>query len=352
MTSSPASFAMTDAPDTPLTPRRERLLFRVVEEHIASGAPVGSKALAAEGEFGVSPSMIRYELAWLERAGLLDHPHTSAGRVPTDSGYRLYAERLVVDRAPGQAFPLVLEASQEVDSALQATAEALSQVTNLLSLASAPPVSATVIRHVELLLLQPQIVMAVVITASGNVSKRHFAFDQPVDFKLVESAKAYLNETVTGTALGSHALRRRLTAPDLSTREREFLTAIGPVFSDVMEEHEAVFVGGASRLMSELRAQEVTELGLLASALEERATRLALLRDALSADRVLIRLGDDHGDPRIRPLAMVSAGYGVGARNLGVVSLIGPVRMDYAVAISSVRSAAATLSEFVAAVYA
>ena len=209
---------MTDAPDTPLTPRRERLLFRVVEEHIASGSPVGSKALAAEGEFGVSPSMIRYELAWLERAGLLDHPHTSAGRVPTDSGYRLYAERLVVDRAPGRAFPLVLEASQEVDSALQATAEALSQVTNLLSLASAPPVSATVIRHVELLLLQPQIVMAVVITASGNVSKRHFAFDQPVDFKLVESAKAYLNETVTGH--GASAATRCAagsTAPDLST---------------------------------------------------------------------------------------------------------------------------------------
>jgi heat-inducible transcriptional repressor len=343
---------MTDAPDTPLTTRRERLLFRVVEEHIASGTPIGSKALAAEGEFGVSPSMIRYELAWLERAGLLGHPHTSAGRVPTDSGYRLYAERLVVERGPAQAFPLVLEASQEVDTALQSTAEALSQVTNLLSLASAPPVSATVIRHIELLLLQPQIVMAVVITASGNVSKRHFAFDQSVDIKLVESAKSYLNETVTGTAIGSHALRRRLVSPDLSLREREFLTAIGPVFSDVMEEHEAVFVGGASRLMSELRAQEVAELGSLASALEERATRLALLRDALSADRVLIRLGDDHGDPRIRPLAMVSAGYGVGARNLGVVSLIGPVRMDYAVAISSVRSAAAVLSDFVAEVYA
>lgn len=346
---------MTDLPDPtePLTPRRERLLVRVVEEHIASGAPVGSKALAAEGEFGVSPSMIRYELAWLERAGLLDHPHTSAGRVPTESGYRYYAERLVGERpqAARQGLALSLDASQEVDTALQVTAEALSQVTNLLSLASAPPVSATVIRHVEVLLLQPQIVMAVVITASGNVSKRHFAFDRPVDPKLVESARAYLNETVTGTAIGSHALRRRLEAPDLSQRERDFLAAIGPSFSDVMEEHETVFVGGASRLMSELRAQEVEELGLLASALEERATRLSLLRDALSADRVLIRVGTDHGDPRMRALAMVSAGYGVGARNLGAISLIGPVRMDYAMAISSVRTAAAALSEFVASVY-
>jgi heat-inducible transcriptional repressor len=343
---------MTDEPDTTLTPRRERLLVRVVEEHIASGIPVGSKALAAEGEFGVSPSMIRYELAWLEKAGLLGHPHTSAGRVPTETGYRYYAERLVVGRPHGVPTPIELPASREVESALQATTEALSQVTNLLSLASAPPVSATVIRHVELLLLQPQIVMAVVITASGNVSKRTFAFDQPVDPKLVESAKSYLNETVTGTAIGSHALRRRLEEPGLSAREREFLAAIGPVFSDVMEEHEAVFVGGASRLMSELRAQEVAELGLLASALEERATRLSLLRDALSADRVLVRVGSDLGDPRIAPLATVSAGYGAGARNLGVVSLIGPVRMDYAVAISSVRSAAHALSEFVAAVYA
>ena len=343
---------MNDDPDTVLTPRRERLLVRVVEEHIASGIPVGSKALAAEGGFGVSSSMIRHELAWLEKAGLLDHPHTSAGRIPTETGYRYYAERLIVGRSNASTLPIELPPSTEVESALQATAEALSQVTNLLALASAPPVSATVIRHVELLLLQPQIVMAVVITASGNVSKRTFAFDQAVDPKLVESAKSYLNETVAGTAIGSHALRRRLEEPGLSAREREFLAAIGPVFSDVMEEHEAVFVGGASRLMSELRAQEVQELGLLASALEERATRLALLRDALSADRVLVRVGTELGDPRIRPLATVSAGYGVGARNLGVVSLIGPVRMDYAVAISSVRSAAHALSEFVAAVYA
>ena len=168
----------------------------------------------------------------------------------------------------------------------------------------------------------------------------------------MESAKAYLNETVTGTAIGSHALRRRLGAPDLSPREREFLTAISPVFSDVMEEHEAVFVGGASRLMSELRAQEVEELGLLASALEERATRLSLLRDALSADRVLVRIGDDHGDPRIRPLAMVSAGYGVGRAQPGrrVAGRAGAdgLRDRHLL----VRSAAAALSEFVAAVYA
>ncbi len=342
---------MPEPTDTDLTTRRERLLVRVIEEHIETGSPVGSKSLADAGDFEVSPSMIRYELAWLERMGLLGHPHTSAGRVPTDAGYRRYAEHLLASRAPGRPLPLDLGGSQEVDAALQTTAEALSQVTNLLALASAPSVTATQIRHVEVLVLQPQVVMVVVITASGTVSKRIFAFEEPVDSKLAESAREYLNETVTGIAIGTHALRRRLEAPDLSVREQAFLLAIAPAFSDVMEEHERVFVGGASRLMSALRAREVHDLGLLAAALEERATMLALLRDALAADRVLVRIGDEHDDPRIRPLSLVAAGYGAGARNLGVICLVGPVRMDYAAAIASVRGAAAALSEFVGAIY-
>jgi len=117
------------------------------------------------------------------------------------------------------------------------------------------------------------------------------------------------------------------------------------------ESADRVFVGGASRLISELRSRDVRELNVLAAALEERATMLSILRDVLGADRVLVRIGDDHDDPRVRPLATVAAGYGVGARNLGAVSLVGPIRMDYASAIATVRHAAAALSDFVADLY-
>ena len=344
---------MPTTPPEELTDRRRQILRRVIEEHIRSGQPVGSRTLAESGGLPFSPSTLRYELAWLERVGLLDHPHTSAGRVPTERGYRLYADELVAQRAPAEPLPIDLStARQELDAALRATTEALSQVTNLLALVSAPPLSTTVIRHVEVLVLQPQIVMVVIITASGGVAKQLFMFPEPVDPGLAEWARAYLNETVTGTAVGTRALRRRFEDPGLSASERRFLSEIEPLFSNLVDsDADRLYIGGASRLISELGNRDVQELGRLAAMLEERRAMLALLQEALGSRGVLVRIGADHPDPVFRPLSVVAAGYGLGGRTLGAVSLVGPTRMDYERAIRSVRGAAAALSEFVEEVY-
>ncbi len=337
-----------------LTPRRRAILRAVVEEHIATGHPVASKALAESGTFNASPSTLRYELAWLERIGLLDHPHTSAGRVPTESGYRLYALELIAERLPAAtAIDVDLaHPRREIDDALRVTTETLSQLTNLLAVATAPSLTMTVIRHVEVLQLQPQLVMVVVITQTGTVVKRTFEFPGPVDPGLTEWARAYLNETVTGKAIGTAALRRALGAPDLGSRERAFLEHLVPVFSDVLHEgEERVVVGGASRLISLLRSRDVAELAELAARLERRAAMLELMQDGGRGDGVLVRLGSDHPDPVLQPLAVVAAGYGTPRRTLGTVSLVGPTRMDYGTAISAVRGAAAVLSEFVEELY-
>jgi heat-inducible transcriptional repressor len=341
----------TDAED--ITPRRRRILRRVIEEHIATGQPVGSRTLAATGAFAFAPSTLRSELAWLEGAGLLDHPHTSAGRVPTEDGYRLYAEELIAERAPARPLPVDLSmAHQELETALRVTTEALSQVTNLLALVSAPPLSTTVIRHVEVLVLQPQIVMVVVITGTGGVAKRLFVFDEPVDAGLADWARQYLNETVTGRAIGTYALRRCFDQADLGPRERAFLARVEPVFGELLDaDADRLFIGGASRLMTELGAQDVAEIGRIAALLEQRRAMLSLIRDTVGTGRVLVRMGDEHGEPALRPLALVTSGYGLPARPLGVVSLLGPTRMDYTLAISSVRAAAAALSDFVEEVY-
>src|SRR5438876_10809476 len=142
-----------------LTSRQQEILRRLVEEYVASGQPVGSKTLADRIGLTASPSTVRAELAELESLGLLTHPHTSAGRVPTENGYRYYAAELLnrLDPQP-QVFPLDLHTQRtEVEAALQATTEMLSQVTRLLALVSAPPLEATHVRHVEVLLLQPQL---------------------------------------------------------------------------------------------------------------------------------------------------------------------------------------------------
>ena len=155
-----------------LTDRQQEVLRRVVEEYVRTGQPVGSKHLVETAGLRVSPSTVRTELAELEARGLLTHPHTSAGRVPTDRGYRLYVDRLLERLGRPLTFPLDLSATGEVDATLQATTEALSELTRLLALVSAPPLDAATVRHVEVLLLQPHIAMAVVITSTGGVSKR------------------------------------------------------------------------------------------------------------------------------------------------------------------------------------
>src|SRR5919106_912033 len=219
-----------------LTARQREILTRVVEEYVASGQPVGSRTLVESTGIVVSPSTVRGDLAEPESLGLLTHPHTSAGRVPTEQGYRFYAASLLERAEPRPiAFQLDLTGVRaEIEGALQATTEMLSQVTRLLALVSAPPLETTVVRHVEVLLLQPQVVMVVVITSTGGVAKRSFVFDRPVDAGLAQWASDYLNEAVAGLQLGTGLLRRRFEDPGLSQAEHAFLGALRPAFTELV----------------------------------------------------------------------------------------------------------------------
>ncbi len=336
-----------------LTDRQSAILYSVVEEYVATGQPVGSKTLVARGGIDVGPSTVRMELAELEQRGLLRHPHTSAGRIPTDRGYRLYVDGLLDHLEPrAPKFPLDLAAGRgEVEAALQATTEMLSQLTSLLALVSAPPLAAATIRHVEVLMLQPQVVMAVVITSTGGVTKRVAVFDQPVDLGLANWASQYLNEQLPGLELGSHRLRRALDNPDLTEHERAFLEVLRPAFTDVVQPEQRLYVGGAAALLVDAPGEQIAGYRDLLEVLEQRAALLDVLRQALDPRRPFVRVGEELEHPALRGLSLVGATYGVANRALGAVSLIGPLRMDYETAIRSVRGAASELSRFVAEIY-
>ncbi|HEV2712693.1 MAG TPA: heat-inducible transcriptional repressor HrcA [Gaiellaceae bacterium] len=337
-----------------LTPRQEEILARVVEDYIATGAPVGSKSLVQRSRLTVSSSTVRYELAVLEEQGLLTHPHTSAGRVPTDQGYRFFVDRLLDQLAPRPA-ELELDLSQvrsQVDSALRATTEALAEVTHLLALVSAPPLETTTVRRVEVLLLQPHVVMIVVITSTGGVTKRLVTSAETVDPGLAEWAGEYLNEQVAGLQLGARMLRNRFEDPHLSEREREFLASLRPAFTDVLEaEDQTLYVGGTAWLLDEFRADELQGYRRLLEVLEQRAALLELMRASLLSKRPFALVGSEFQDPELTSVSLVGAPYGLRHRNLGTVSLLGPMRMDYVKAIDAVRSAARELSRFVEELY-
>jgi heat-inducible transcriptional repressor len=235
---------------------------------------------------------------------------------------------------------------------MRVTTETLSQVTNLLAVVSAPPIATTTVRHVEVLALQPQVLMVVVITSTGGVSKRVFTFDRPVDPGLADWAASYLNEQLVGMSVGSRMLQARLHDPDLHPTERAFVGQLAPAFTELAETAgNTLYVEGAARLLSEHRFQDVSQLNALLEALERRVTLLGVLSQALDERDIYVRIGGENAMPALRSLSLVAGNYGLPQRNLGTVSVVGPLRMDYGQAIVTVREAAHQLSRFVEEIY-
>jgi heat-inducible transcriptional repressor len=336
-----------------LSGRQREILRRVVEEYVSTGQPVGSKGLVERSGLGVSPSTVRADLAHLESHGLLTHPHTSAGRVPTERGYRFFADS-VLDELEPRPTTLGLDlrmVRSEVEAALRTTTEMLSEMTRLLALVSAPALEAATVRHVEVLRLQPNVLMVVVITSTGGVTKRLFTSPDAIDAGLVGWAAEYLNDQLAGLQLGSHTLRQRLQDPKLPPRERSFLEVVRPAFTQAVDDEQQLFIGGAAGLLGDARGDELEAIHRVLELLEQRAAVLRLLGESLAPTRPFVRVGEELEHPELRDVALVGAGYGLRTRTLGSVSLLGPLRMDYDKAIRSVRSAAFELSRFVEEVY-
>jgi heat-inducible transcriptional repressor len=338
-----------------LTSRQERILCKVVDDYLRTGQPVASRSIAADPDFDCGPSTVRNELALLEEQGLLAHPHVSAGRVPTDAGHRYVVDRML-DSGQGLEVRRRLELSlirREIEEAMRTTSETLSQMTNLLAVVSAPSLNSATIRHVEVLALQPEVVMLVVITSTGGVSKLFATFDRPVDPGLLAWAGEYLRERLVGYGLGARMMQQRLLDPSLSVVECAFLERLAPAFGDLATEAEdEIYVDGTARLFSAGQIGDAAQLEGLVGLLERRVSLLRVLRAALGEQGIYVRIGRENEIPAMRSLALVATGYGLAQRKLGAVSVIGPVRMDYAGAIVTVREAAHELSRFIEDTYA
>jgi heat-inducible transcriptional repressor len=339
-----------------LSERQELILRLVVEAYLDCGRPVPSKEVAVRPEVTWGPSTVRAELAALEAAGYLTHPYTSAGRVPTDAGYRLYVDAMVesgrVPAKPSTALELS-RLRREVDEAMRETTAALAQVTDLVAMATAPPPGLTATIHrVEVLPLQPNRVVVIAIASTGDVTRRVFEFDRPVDPGLVEWASSYLNEKLSGLGVGARMIASRLRDPELSGVEAQFVSTLGGAFTDfVADEGGGLYLEGASRLLSDAHLPDLPRADELMTALERRADVLRMLRSSLDERSVFFWIGAENPQPELRSVSVIGANYGLGHRNLGAVGVVGPLRMDYATAIASVRYAARELSRYFETVY-
>lgn len=334
-------------------PRRKQTLLRaVVDVYVRTAEPVGSQALVQSCQLGVKSATIRNELAEMTELGLLRQPHTSAGRVPSDQGYRFYVDRLLGSVPLGDEVwettgSLRRHMHDELDEVLRQTCRLLSSLTQYASVASMPEPESYVPRQVHLTSLDPHHVLLVVIPPTGEVKHRILEVPGPVP----PTRLTWLSKRITREASGLTVEQLRhhtVSAPDDLPEETAALYhQVWQALRDLIEpDAEAeVVVEGTTQILRQPEFRNLERLEAMLSALEERRELLRALRDSLAARTVTIRIGTENWQAGMQECSLVAARYSMGTGAYGSIGVVGPTRMDYRRAISAVEAMAQCLTE-------
>ena len=328
--------------------RKLNVLRAIVEDYVATEEPVGSRALVERHGLGVSPATVRNDMAALEDEGYIHQPHTSAGRVPTDKGYRLFVDKLAtlkpMSAAERRAIATLLDGAVDLDDVVQRSVRLLSQLTRQVAIVQYPSLSRSTVRHVELVALTPSRVMAILILSTGRVDQRLVELDAPVADADLAELRAVVNQTAAGEpiVLAAAAL---LALPDTLRPEqadlaRELVTVLAEAMSDHRSDHR-VAVSGAANLAR--YGDFDTAVRPLLEALEEHVVLLKLLGES-GVDAVTVRIGHEGPYSQLAATSVVATGYGPLENHLGSLGVVGPTRMDYPGSMSAVRAVARYVS--------
>lgn len=333
-----------------LNERRRRVLEALVEEYIASAAPVGSRTLVERYELGCSPATVRNELAILEETGYVVQPHVSAGRMPTDTGYRDFVDRLV-ERMLEVERPAKLTQAGEVDDLMRETSAMLTRLTDSLAVVIAPSVSLSRVKRIDLLSMSPRRALLVLITESGQVLNRHIALSEEVTPERLSLVERSLAASLRGKrAADIRPVREALSTPVApgapDEAETALLARMIDELLDVLDEadRDRLFHVGVPALLAQPEFHDAERARPLIECLEDGLTLLEALSDALGRHGVTVSIGHENRRAEFGRVSIVATDYAAGSSE-GIVSVIGPTRMDYQKAIAAVRAVAAGLEE-------
>jgi heat-inducible transcriptional repressor len=328
-----------------LEERKLEVLRAVVEDYIATNDPVGSKALAERHNLGVSPATIRNDMAALEEEGYIAQPHTSAGRVPTDKGYRLFVDRLAslkpLSGAERRAIASFLEGAVDLDDVLHRTVRLLAQLTQQVAVVQYPSLARSAVRHLEVVHLAPTRLLLVLITDTGRVEQRVVELPATVGEETVADLRTVLNARLRDRRL-AEAPEIIAEMPDsVQPHLRAVVATLAGVLLETLVERpdERVVLGGTANLTRSALDFPGTIRPVL-EALEEHVVLLRLFGEAQSPSHVLVRIGGENAHEGLRATSVVSIGYGSGQQALGGMGVVGPTRMDYAASMSAVAAVA------------
>lgn len=333
--------------------RKAAVLRAVVRDHIRTGEPVGSKTIASRYRLGVSAATIRNELAALEDLGYLTQPHTSAGRVPTDLGYRFYVdslpEKVVLPRTLREQIDSFFGPPPgDVDEVVHGTASLLSRLTGYAAVAVTPEVTSGRVLRTELIPVGSS-VMLLIVSDTGRVDKRMLEMGHEPDDGIVERASRMLTERLTGLAYEEAARRAAALIRELADEERRLVGEVAIAIRQLGDRSAGeVYLGGVANIAEEGAFESPDALREMVQVLEEGSSVLEILRAASGAlDDVTVTIGRENSLRAMAEASVVVAWYGARARPLGAIAVVGPTRMEYPRAISSARAVAGHLSDLV-----
>lgn len=328
--------------------RRLAVLRAIVEDYVQTEEPVGSKALVERHGLGVSPATVRNDMAALEDEGYITQPHTSAGRVPTDKGYRLFVDRLTtvkpMSSAEKRAIATILDGAVDLDDVVTRSVRLLAQLTRQVAVVQYPTLSRSTVRHVELVALAPNRLLVVLILSTGRVEQR--LVELPVDIgedALVE-LRAQVLRAAVGEIIADAATGLRALVP--AEGADPTLAAVVESLTESMSDHrsdERIAVGGAANL-ARYGDHFDSAVRPLLEALEEHVILLKLLGEATTGDMLTVRIGHEGPYQELASTSVVATGYGPGDEALARLGIVGPTRMDYPGSMAAVRAVARYVS--------
>ncbi|NHC45056.1 heat-inducible transcriptional repressor HrcA [Motilibacter aurantiacus] len=332
--------------------RRLAVLRAIVEDYVRTEEPVGSKALVERHNLGVSPATIRNDMAALEEEGYIAQPHTSAGRVPTDKGYRLFVDRLSsvkpLSSPERRAIQAFLDGSLDLDDVVARTVRLLAQLTRQVAVVQYPSLSRSSVRHVEVVALGANRLLLVLITDTGRVEQRVVESHATVSDELVGGLRTRLNAAIAGVRLAQVPDGVEQLAEQFAEQDRPAVTAVVSALLEMVVEtrEERVVLAGASNLARFGQDFPYTIRPVL-EALEEQVVLLRLVGEATSPTALTVRIGSENPEG-LTTTAVVSTSYGRGDQALGGIGVLGPMRMDYPSTMGAVRAVARYVSQILA----
>jgi len=316
--------------------RRKSILGAVVESYVDTATPVGSRAISQRFRYTISPATIRNVMADLEEMGLIMHPHTSAGRVPTDKGYRFYVDSLLEPKhltkeEESTINKLIHHSGNDVEYIMQNASKAISIITNVAGMVLTPRLKRSIFKHIELFNIDDSRILAVIITTSGFVKNSIMDFEEHITKQELIRITEFLNSELEGISLGE--IKSYLTRKLLEERDSfyTFLKRAADILSvpGLFRADDHLHFEGAACIMSHPEFTDVRKAGLFLRACEDKKDLLNLLNEDMEREGIKIHIGKENTDSEMQDCSIITCNYKINGATVGAVAAIGPTRMEY-----------------------